>query len=861
WTAVTPLSTEVSSGDKLRWQAAANAFGTLPAFTVSARDAGGSASGNLQVNVEIASVNDIPTLSTVSTLTGATEDTFHEITYDTLAGAADEGDIETAAPSFRIESVTAGTTLQKWSGSAWTAVTAGSTLLSSTEKLQWKAAAHAFGVLPAFTIKATDGTAVSVGTVQVNVDVASSNDIPTLITVNTLNGAVEDTFFTITYDTLAAAANESDVETALPSFRIENITAGTTLQKSDGIGGWNNAVAGITLLSAGDTLQWKAALNANGVLPAFTVTAYDGTNASSTPVTVSVSVAAVNDIPTLSAITTLTSATEDTFKEITYGELAGAADEADVDSAAISFRIESITAGTTLEKFNGTAWMPATAGFTVLSSGEKLQWKGAANTNGLLTAFAVKAYDGTDLSTTAVPVLVDVGIINDTPTLTSVATLTGAVEDTFREITYSELFGASNAYDVETNPPYFLIDTVSASTTLQKWDSTTSLWLPAVSGTTLLSSGEKLQWKAAAHANGVLPAFTVKAQDAGGLLSPAVQVSVSVNPVNDVPTLTTVSTLTGATEDNFLVIPYATLAAASNIADVETPLPSFRIEGVTASTTLEKWSGSTWNAVSAGSTLLSSGESLRWKAAANDSGTLNAFTVIATDATDLSTPAVQVSVSVAAVNDIPTLTSINSLNGATEDTFFEINYATLLSAADESDVETNPLTFRVESITSGTLQKWTGSAWINATAGYTTLATGEKLQWQGDTNANGMLNAFTVKVTDGTDYSSTAVPVLINVAAVNDTPTMTTLATLTGGLEDTPREITYGELADAANETDVENPALTFRIESVTGSTTLEKWTGSSWTAVTPLSTEVSSGDKLRWQAAANAFGTLPAFT
>ncbi|NCW79129.1 MAG: hypothetical protein EBV64_14480, partial [Oxalobacteraceae bacterium] len=505
--------------------------------------------------------------------------------------------------------------------------------------------------------------------------------------------------------------------------------------------------------------------------------------------------------------------------------------------------------------------MPATAGFTVLSSGEKLQWKGAANANGLLTAFAVKAYDGIDLSTTAVPVLVSVGIINDTPTLSSVATLTGAVEDTFREISYTELSAAADEFDVETSTLDFKIDTVSASTTLQKWDSTTSLWLPAVSGTTLLSSGEKLQWKAAAHANGVLPAFTVKAQDAGGLLSPAVQVSVSVNPVNDVPTLTTVSTLTGATEDNFLVIPYGTLASVSNIADVETPLPSFRIEGVTASTTLEKWNGSTWSAVSAGSTLLSSGESLRWKAAANDSGTLNAFTVIATDATDLSTPAVQVSVSVAAVNDIPTLTSINSLNGATEDTFFEINYATLLSAADESDVETNPLTFRVESITSGTLQKWTGSAWINATAGYTTLATGEKLQWQGDTNANGMLNAFTVKVTDGTDYSSTAVPVLINVAAVNDTPTMTTLATLTGGLEDTPREITYGELADAANETDVENPALTFRIESVTGSTTLEKWTGSSWTAVTPLSTEVSSGDKLRWQAAANAFGTLPAFT
>jgi hypothetical protein len=38
--------------------------------------------------------------------------------------------------------------------------------------------------------------------------------------------------------------------------------------------------------------------------------------------------------------------------------------------------------------------------------------------------------------------------------------------------------------------------------------------------------------------------------------------------------------------------------------------------------------------------------------------------------------------------------------------------------------------FRIESITSGSLQKWNGSTWVDVAAGTSTLADGEKLQWK-----------------------------------------------------------------------------------------------------------------------------------
>jgi hypothetical protein len=132
-----------------------------------------------------------PTLTTVSTLTGATEDTALTISYETLAEAANEADAQGAALSFRVEAVTTGT-LEKGSGSAWTAVTAGTTLVSAGDTLRWTPAANANGTLNTFTIKAWDGALASASAVQVTINVAAVNDAPVLAGLSTTYDAFTD---------------------------------------------------------------------------------------------------------------------------------------------------------------------------------------------------------------------------------------------------------------------------------------------------------------------------------------------------------------------------------------------------------------------------------------------------------------------------------------------------------------------------------------------------------------------------------------------------------------------------------------------------------------------------------------------
>ena len=126
--------------------------------------------------------------------------------------------------------------------------------------------------------------------------------------------------------------------------------------------------------------------------------------------------------------------------------------------------------------------------------------------------------------------------------------------------------------------------------------------------------------------------------------------------------------------------------------------------------------------------------------------------------------------------DAPTLTRVSPLAGLTEDTAAEITHAQLLAAADEADVDGDAISFRVETISTGTLEKWNGTTWNAVTAGTTLLATGEKLRWKAEADATGTVNAFTVKATDGTLASDTAVQVKATVTGVNDAPTLTAIS-------------------------------------------------------------------------------------
>ncbi|MBM4036246.1 MAG: hypothetical protein FJ291_31305, partial [Planctomycetes bacterium] len=333
-------------------------------------------------------------------------------------------------------------------------------------------------------------------------------------TVTTLPGGVENQDFTITYATLAGAADEADIEGDPLSFLVDGVSTGTLTKNGVPV------VPNVTLLSAGESLVWRPATDANGTLQAFTVRAWDGHSPSATPVQVSVVVAPSNIPPTLTTVAPLLGGVEDQDYTITYAALAAAANEADPNGDPLSFRVQAVSSGTLTK---GGA--PVVPGTTLLSAGEDLLWRPALDANGTLQAFTVVAWDGRAPSATPVPVNVEVTPVNDAPSFTE-----GADQVVNEDAGLQTVAGwatsispgpADEAGQVvgflvtnDNNPLFTVQPTVAADGTL-----------------TFVSAPD-------AHG---LATVTVKLQDDGGTANGGVDTSaeqtftVTVNSVNDVP--------------------------------------------------------------------------------------------------------------------------------------------------------------------------------------------------------------------------------------------------------------------------------------------------------------------------------------
>lgn len=172
-----------------------------------------------------------------------------------------------------------------------------------------------------------------------------------------------------------------------------------------------------------------------------TISDGDGVDGSAT-FTETINVFASNDPPTLTAINTITGAIEDTAFNVTYTVLTNAADEADPDGDAISFRVESVTSGTL--KKNGTN---VTTGVTLLTNGETWVWTPASNVNGAaVAAFTVRAKDAITNSTSAIQVNIGVTNVNDAPIVAN----TNAIQTGTNGISFSYTFATNVFTDVDT---------------------------------------------------------------------------------------------------------------------------------------------------------------------------------------------------------------------------------------------------------------------------------------------------------------------------------------------------------------------------------------------------------------------------
>ncbi len=444
-------------------------------------------------------VDTPPTLTTISEIPGASQDTDFTISYATLLAASNLADTDpTDVLSFQIETVTNGTLTENG-----VPVVGGTTLLGAGESLVWHSNAGDAGDLPTFTVEGYDGYQTLGTPVSVVIQTAEVPHAPTMSAINTLSGGNLNQAVSITGSEILNASNAVEIDTYDPplSFIVMAVNSGTLTFNGDPV------VPGTTIIGPTDTVVWTPDSDAMGILNAFDVEAINADLLTSgSAVTVKVGVG----LPTLTTITTLTGAVQDAPYSIPFDTLLNASDATN-PNGPVEFRIDSILSGTLT--LNGDEVLAG----TLFSEGETLVWQAAAGASGTLDAFTVLSTDGTNDSVAPVTVTVQVTPL---PTLTTIATLTGAAENAPFTISYDTLLAASDLSDVNSGATLsFLIEDVSSGTLTENGN-------PVVGGTTTIGEGDSVVWTPDTDASGTLAAFTVVGYD--GTLQSATPVTVSV---------------------------------------------------------------------------------------------------------------------------------------------------------------------------------------------------------------------------------------------------------------------------------------------------------------------------------------------
>lgn len=133
------------------------------------------------------------------------------------------------------------------------------------------------------------------------------------------------------------------------------------------------------------------------------------------------------------------------------------------------------------------------------------------------------------------------------------------------------------------------------------------------------------------------------------------------------------------------------------------------------------------------------------------------------------TVSVNRTIRVTPVNDAPTLAAVVALTGAVRNTPFEITHDMLSGRSTAADIDSAVISFRVEAIRSGVLQKWDGLRWrgvstvAGAPATQRLLAPGQKLRWIPPAGAVGVRPAFTVRAWDGAALSAVTAAVSVKI--------------------------------------------------------------------------------------------------
>ncbi|MCF6235111.1 MAG: cadherin domain-containing protein [Gammaproteobacteria bacterium] len=377
---------------------------TRQAFDTTSDDTASQiAASGVAIGTSVTAVNDAPILTAFSAVIDSTnEDTEVELTLAELQAQGDETDSEDGTVSrFVIKSVSTGSL--KIGTSAGTATTFAATsndTIDASNNAYWTPVSNANGSLNAFAAVVKDSSnAESISAVQALIMVTATNDTPTLTVFSAaIDSTNEDTEVELTLAELQAQGDEADSEDGTVSrFVIKSVSTGSLKIGASAGTAMPFAATSNDTIDASNNAYWTPANDANGSLSAFTVAAEDSSNTESiSAVQALIMVTAVNDIPTLTAFSSvIDSSVGGAEVELTLAEFQAQGDEADIEDGTISrFVIKAVSSGSLkIGTSPGTASVFATSSNDTVNATNNAYWTPANNASGEVNAFTVVAQD------------------------------------------------------------------------------------------------------------------------------------------------------------------------------------------------------------------------------------------------------------------------------------------------------------------------------------------------------------------------------------------------------------------------------------------------------------------------------------
>ena len=470
-------------------------------FTFTVNDGTTDSASSYTMTVNVTAVNDAPTASNNTVTTN--EDTDHTFAASEFGFTDVDGD---SLDHVSIETLPSNGTLLL-SGSA---VSAGDQISAANiSNLVFRPAANANGAsYDTFTFTVNDGTTDSASSYTMTVNVTAVNDAPTAsnntVTTN------EDTDHTFAASEFGFTDVDGD---SLDHVSIETLPSNGTLLLS------GSAVSAGDQISAANisNLVFRPAANANGAsYDTFTFTVNDGTTDSASSYTMTVNVTAVNDAPTISAVT-LNDFTEDSTSA---GDTVSVFNISDVETSNsnLALTLSNTTYYTITNNNNGTATVTlTTAGANYVNSGNDLP------------SYTVTVTDqsGATGSISHDPTVTNV---NDAPTASN-STIT-ATEDTTYTFTASDFNYSDQDGDT--------LSSVTVSALSTSGSGTFSLNGVAISGSTTVTKAQidsgLLIFSPSLNDNGSsYNTFTFTVNDGTTDSASSYTMTIDVSAVNDAP--------------------------------------------------------------------------------------------------------------------------------------------------------------------------------------------------------------------------------------------------------------------------------------------------------------------------------------